>query len=1087
MSTLRRPYTSSPELPTCGLIELFLNRVIEFPEKLAVIDGNIMLTYRQLLEKVKQFAFVLRNSREIMLEEPIAILTSKGLDHIISQMAIIFCGGTCLPLDPTWSDEQLKLRQSDTGFKIVIADEQNIHRPSAATKILIFYESLDKVKDYQGLSHIPTSSKSRSHILFSSGTTGVPKGIQVAVHGIHRLNFWFQFKPSDRIAHVNNVVFDACIQDIWCPLISGGTVINIPKELMLDPFKFAEAIKAYRITWVLLTNALFNAIAIACPTAFETVDIVVAAGDAPNTSVMKLVIERGAPGRLLNGYGPSECSILSSTYDVTLEDATLGTMSIGRPLLDGDYHVLDENLRPVAGTDVGELYISGPGLSPGYLNRPDLNEKSFLNLRNLTHGGPLRVYKTGDLVRRREGSDLLEYVGRRDNQIKLSGHRIELEVIEAFLAGTGLVSAAAVIKIQPREVESPAFLQAYVVLNPLANLDSLARKVREKYPENLVPRLTPVDRFPLTPNGKTDRKALEALCLESIEQDRLKIKGNIDISSKNLLTVDKLKLVWSEILLVPLEEIKPTDTFFSLGGSSINIASLISEIYKKFNFNISVRDVYEHQTLQRMSSHIESDFCPNTKTANSKDVRNYMINDPKLADELVPLPGPISNWRCTEEGDVLLTGATGFLGAFFLQALIELPEIQTVRCLVRAKDSNDGQLRIRKNLQKYHISIADSLMASKLTVLSGDLAEPLLGLTPGVYEEVARSCATVFHLGAHVNYIQPYTLHRPANIVGTLNILRLAVTGRKKTVHYSSSIGAYGAPDPTASVKNLAEYLPEDEPLDAFINGLVYDLGYSQSQFATEQLVWRAIQRGLPISIYRPGFILGHSKTGYGNPHDFFGRVAMACIKMGYYPLLPKQRNEFIPVDQVVKQLLHISSNHKNIGHAYNLVPLRNSESVELNDTFEMLSRCVGVKLKGLPYQEWLQELSKPRNSNSVLKPLIPMLQEKVYGGLTRWELYENTAFYETTNTRRAISDSDDPQGCLPLDESLLKLYAIRWLQQETETCGPAMRSGHIHAKKNKPPRVPHSKASQSKAGPEVKLEQGQPLDFRQVTSVPHA
>ncbi|KAF3181109.1 hypothetical protein TWF788_006610 [Orbilia oligospora] len=1068
MSTLRRPYTSSPELPTCGLIELFLNRVIEFPEKLAVIDGNITLTYHQLLEKVKQFASVLRSFQEIKLEEPIAILTSKGLDHIISQMAIMFCGGTCLPLDPTWSDELLKCRQSDTGFKIVIADQQNIHRPSAATRVLISYTDLNKVKDYQELSHITTSSKFRSHILFSSGTTGIPKGIQVAVQGIHRLNFWFQFKPSDRIAHVNNVVFDACIQDIWCPLVSGGTVINISKELMLDPFKFAEAIKTYRITWVLLTNALFNAIAIACPTAFETVDTVVAAGDAPNTSVMKLVLENGPPGRLLNGYGPSECSIISSTYDVTLEDATLGIMSIGRPLLDGDYHVLDENLRPVAGTDVGELYISGPGLSPGYLNRPDLNEKSFLSLRNLSDGELLRVYKTGDLVRRREGSDLLEYVGRQDNQIKLSGHRIELEVIEAFLASTGLVSAAAVLKIQPREVKSPAFLQAYVVLKPRADLDSLAKKVKEKYPENLIPRLTPVDRFPLTPNGKTDRKALEASCLKSIEKARLKIKRNFDIGDKNLSTIDKLKLMWSNILLVPLEEIELTDKFFSLGGSSINLASLVSEIYKIFNFNISVGDVYEHQTLQGMARYIDSDICSETAAANAKDVRNYMINDPKLADELVPLPGPIPNWRCTEEGDVLLTGATGFLGAFFLQALIALPEIRTVRCLVRAKNSNDGQLRIRKNLQKYHISIADSLMTSKLTVLSGDLAKPLLGLAPGIYEEIARSCTTVFHLGAHVNYIQPYILHRPGNIIGTLNILRLAVTGRKKTVHYSSSVGAYGAPDPTTSVRYSTKYLPEDEPLDAFINGLVYDLGYSQSQFATEQLVWRAIRRGLPISIYRPGFILGHSKTGYGNPDDFFGRVAIACIKMGCYPLLPKQRKDFIPVDQVAKQLLHISSNHKNIGHAYNLVPLRSSEAVELNDTFEMISRCVGLKLKGLPYQKWLQEVLKPQNGNTVLKPLIPMLQEKVYGSLTRWELYNNMPFYETTNTRRAISDSDDPQGCFPLDESLLRLYASRWLQQETETCRTAVKPGHNHSKKVKPPKNSHSKAPKSKARPEA-------------------
>ncbi|KAK6512955.1 hypothetical protein TWF506_009117 [Arthrobotrys conoides] len=197
-------------------------------------------------------------------------------------------------------------------------------------------------------------------------------------------------------------------------------------------------------------------------------------------------------------------------------------MSIGRPLLGGDYHFLSKDLRPVTGTDVGELYISGPGISPGYLDRPDLDKRLFLTLNNLADGKPLRVFKTGDLAKRREGSDLLESVGRRDNQIKLSGHRVELEVMEAFFVSTGLVSAAAGLKIQPREIETPPFFSKHC-------------------------------------------KILEVLSLKSIEQARLNVKENYDVKHNDLSTVDKLKYIWPEILSILLDKIQPSDKFFSIG------------------------------------------------------------------------------------------------------------------------------------------------------------------------------------------------------------------------------------------------------------------------------------------------------------------------------------------------------------------------------------------------------------------------------------------------------------------------------------------------------------------------------------------
>ncbi|KAJ6263861.1 hypothetical protein Dda_2433 [Drechslerella dactyloides] len=994
MPIIQKPPSPKIILPGCGLIDLFLHQVEALPTQLAFVEGDFKLTYAGLLAMVRRFARELRRET-IEFEQPVGILTEKGLDHIIAQLAVVFVGATCMPLDPSLSDEQLQVILDDAGSIHIVTDAGNQHRPfGSIRRFTVEHGKLSQLSE-ETFDCAPTRTypDTRSHILYTSGSTGKPKGVQDLAIGIYRMIQWSGIHSADRVGHATSPSFDISLIDIWVTLICGATIINIRKDVIIDPFAFARTLKEFGVTWMHVTTGIFNIVAVACPSTFSSLRCVTTGGEAANIKAMKLVLENGPPGRLVNAYGPTECSLWCTSHEVTLEELTTGRVSIGGPIYGTEVYLLDENLKLVPGTNIGEICVGGVGVSPGYINRPDQNEKAFVTVSGISKDGKAkRIYRTGDLACYNE-SRLLEYIGRRDNQVKIRGFRIELEAVETALINTELVSLAAAVKIQPPQAETGAFLVAYVVLKPGEgiSLESVSKKLNGTLPDYSTPRLQTIDKLPLNSSGKVHHKKLIELYFQTCSEQSSKIG--------------------------------PNDNYFTLGGTSLQVATLIFKIRQEFGITITTDVFYHHQTLLEMAQYIDHGHRDGQK---SVDTEKRMLEDASLSDEFEPLNGPIPDWRSGAEGDVFVTGATGFLGAYLVHALLQMPEVTTIRCLVRAKNIAHGLSRIREAFIRYGIYTAkqQERLMSKLVVLPGDLADPNLGLDRVDFENAARSCAAIFHFGALVNYVQPYLVHRPANTIGTLNILRLAVSGRPKAIHYSSTFVAHG---PTG-LFNGPITLSEDEPLDAYLKGLSYDLGYAQSQWVAEQLLWRAISKGIPIAIYRPGFILGHSQTGYGNPDDFMGRFIVSCIKMGTYPILPKQRKEFIPVDHCVRDILHISSSNANIGRAYAIVPIDPSTSVEWNETFEILRRCGDFDLRGLRYRDWVDQL--PEVVDRQLQPLMPMLKEKVYGELTRWEVYENMAVYQADNTRQAIANSKKPQGCSPLNEKLLRLYLKGWFEQ---------------------------------------------------------
>ena len=285
-----------------------------------------------------------------------------------------------------------------------------------------------------------------------------------------------------------------------------------------------------------------------------------------------------------------------------------------------------------------------------------------------------------------------------------------------------------------------------------------------------------------------------------------------------------------------------------------------------------------------------------------------------LGRGILPIFGPVSKWYAPSEGHVLLTGATGFVGAFFLSMLVDLPQVQTVSCLIRAADSETAMTRLDATIKKFDIS---TNFRGKVKVVTGDVTKPNLGLSLSEFAKLAGECSGVFHLGAVVNYASSYSVHREANVFGLVGILRFANTNRLKPVYHFSSIGSYGP----VSFLGSQTYIPEDQkPVAAPPGHSRQHAGYFLSKFVSENICWDAIANGFPITIYRPSFVLGHSVTGVGNPEDAVNRLMSTCFRLGAYPEQPNQPALYVPVDFVCSSALQIALSPDNLGRAFNLI-----------------------------------------------------------------------------------------------------------------------------------------------------------------------
>ena len=578
--------------------QIFEMQAKKTPEAVALEFDGDRLSYRELDSRANQIANYLR-IRGVGPDILVGICMERSREMVVGMLAILKAGGAYVPLDPSYPEERLDFMLAESNPPVLLTQKRFVGK-FRSKEVFCLDDDWGTIRHFgEECPNVNVGPDDLAYVMYTSGSTGRPKGVCVPHIAISRLVLntnYVTLTSSDRLAHASNTSFDAATFEIWGALLNGACPVGMTTYELLSPRFFAEHLRKKRITVLFLTTALFNQIAAEAPSAFSSLENLMFGGEAVDPKWVKTVLKKGEPKRLLHVYGPTENTTFSTWYHVKDVSENAVTIPIGQPISNSQCYILDKHLNPVPVGVAGELYLGGDGLARGYLNRPELTAEKFIP-NPFSKIPDASLYKTGDIVRYLLDENI-EFIGRSDNQIKLKGFRIELGEIESVLKSRpGVHDAVALIREdQPGDKR----IVTYVVLNPGEKTDNeeFRNYVQKKLPEYMVPSAFAVlDSFPLTQNGKVDRKALPAPDLSPAmsRQSFLAPRDSLELY---------LAKIWEKLLgTVP---VGIRDNFFDLGGHSLLAIQVISQIKKYTGQEIAVADLFKHPTIEQLSQIIQS-------------------------------------------------------------------------------------------------------------------------------------------------------------------------------------------------------------------------------------------------------------------------------------------------------------------------------------------------------------------------------------------------------------------------------------------------------------------------------------------------
>ncbi|WP_050526991.1 non-ribosomal peptide synthetase [Pseudorhodobacter aquimaris] len=955
--------TDVPLDPTERFPALFEHFAQVTPDAVAVeyVAGDTLhsLTYAALNRRANSLAHALRDAG-VGPDTVVGIMLDRGLDMVACWLAVLKSGGAYLPLDPAYPAERLHYMLADSGAELVLCQSHQ-SLPEGITRW-----DLDRgwPSGPTGNPAANTDPDDLAYVIYTSGSTGLPKGVEVPHAGLVNLTRdkirKCDVHAGDRVFAFFSFSFDASIPDLVMGIGTGARLILTPAEDALPGAGMAKILRDRKATHLTITPSALSALP---PDDLPDLRMVLVGGEAPAPEL----VQRWSRNRLfINAYGPTECTV----------NASMVACGNGRPLeptlsapANKQLYVLDTALQNLPVGCVGELCIGGIGLARGYRGQPGKTAAAFVP-DPFTKGG--RLYRSGDRAMRLADGRIC-ILGRLDDQVKIRGYRIEPDEVARHCAAHPSVETTVVLpRVGPL---GDTRLVAYLVPKHAAAEDAeLRAHLGRLLPRYMVPdAFVWLDHLPLTANGKLNAEALP-------DPEITAPKGRAPATATEIA----LARIFAELLEVdgPAAEAD----FFDLGGTSIMATRLLAQIEQHLGITLRAADLFAGSSIAALARRVDG-------------IEDNAVLCPWDQDlVLEPTIRPAQNMASPAAlpDHVILTGATGFVGAHLLAALLEDPNRQVI-CLHRSGDVR----AIESALMAYGVYVAGH--AGRIIPLRGDLSKPDLGLDQDALDAVPP-CA-ILHCAAEVHHMRPYRALRATNVCGTREMLRLACRLNAPFHHIST----------------LSALRISPKPVDETIAASTLEApegGYNQSKWVAEQLVMQARTRGLPVAIYRLGSVAGHSVTGAFNASDMLTRQMRGYLASGVAPEGEALIN-LLPVDHVARAILHLANAAQRGGAAYHL---SHSAPVSSELLFEACAD-LGHPVARIAPRDWQEHLAAIAR-NDPDHPLYPIAAMGGAQGFTgdRWP-------YGCTATR-ALLDPVLPEPAI--SPELLRLYLRAILQADT-------------------------------------------------------
>ncbi len=859
---------------TQTVVSLFRRQVELHPDNIAMVYHDIRLTYKQVDEQSERIAQYVQ-SLGLGNEDVVSILIPRSEWMVVASMGVLKAGCAYQPLDPSYPAERLNFMMQDAGAKLLIADEEL--RP-------IVDEYQGKVLLTKDINALPAATapvkaditpSSLFILLYTSGSTGTPKGCQLE-HGnlvcfCHWYHRYYDLKPESKVAAYASYGFDACMMDMYSALTHGATVYIIGEDIRLNLPDLNDYFDREGITHSFMTTQ------VGCQFAMNF----------DNHSLLHLSVggEKVLPltpptaYQLHNAYGPTECTIFTTTYAMKEFEQNA---PIGKPLDNFRLYIVDKQLNRLPVGAVGELWVSGPQVSRGYLNRPEKTAETYLSNPFTTDAKYSRVYRTGDIVRYLADGNI-QFVGRRDGQVKIRGFRIELKEVEAVIREYPGIKDATV---QAFDYETGGkFIAAYIVSDKQVDIKELNAFIGKQKPSYMIPAATmQIDAIPLNQNQKVNRKALPAPVVQAADHEYVEPKNEQE---------RMFAKIFGDIL--SLDKVSATDNFFELGGTSLMVTKVIIEC-DKAGYHVIYGDVFTHPTPRLLAQFVSGE-------APTEDADVEFTNFDYTGIDAILKHNNIETFLKGERqqlGHVLLTGATGYLGIHVLRELID-SDAATITCLVRGQDQPAAEHRLKNLLFYYFEKSFKELFGTRLFVVNGDVTQEI---------NVDSHIDTVFNCAANVKHFSKGTDIEDVNIGGAQRCVDFCLNTGARLVHISTtSVGEIWI------IHNDGEQVPMLDERKLWF-GQFLDNRYISSKFLAERLILDAVaHHGLNAKVMRVGNLAPRSYDGEFqanfNSNSYMGRLkvfhVLGCCPYDSYDEL----TEMSPIDQTAKAVVTLAATPK--------------------------------------------------------------------------------------------------------------------------------------------------------------------------------